>query len=1032
MRALTVVVASMVAGLPAGASAFTGSELNETAGLRAVDGPPLATHRPISWRVPDTRRGAWRRFTQENPGWRAQWNTTTAIPTFLYGPGLEAPGATVDPTAAEAAAREFVGRYRALVSPGSGDTDLVTASNHWDSLHAIRTVAFAQRFEGLEVIGASVSVRFKNDRLFAVASSALEVGDFVVPPFEADTRDLEARAIDLIADRVEQSILRTPPGDARLLPLVPASGPVRFAVVRRAEVEGTRPTGRWDVYLDAETGEPVASEQTLRFASGTLRMNVALRYPGHGRIDVAAPRTEIRLDDTTRLTDAEGIFTGPGSDALSGVARASGAEVFVRNEAGPEATFSFTVANGGSVVWDARDDELTDAQLITYIAAGEAWAYALGIAPNNGWLRNSRLQANVNIDDVCNAFFDGATINFFRSNRACENTGRLSDVVYHEFGHAFHGNSIIPGAGSFDTPLSEGVSDYFAATINNDSGMGRGFFYRDQALREIDPPDDEARWPEDIDPEVPHTTGLIVAGALWDLRKRLTVSAPTPADGVRETDRLLYAILQRARDIPTTYLEVLAADDDDGDITNGTPNFCDITAAFDAHGLADPDFSPPVVGPIRLERPATGDAVLIAPIQPSPQNCTRRPVTAVEVSWRDRGHPSTRGTVTLTRTATSFVGAIPRPADNTIIQYRTTIRYDDGDREVRPANLADPFFEAYFGDLQPLYCTDFETDPSADGWTSALVAGTARDGANDWQWNSLQDVGAPDPVAAFSGRQVIGNDLGGGVFNGRYQSDITNEVRSPVIDALGFDTVRLQYWRWLTVEDGDFDQATIQANGRVLWQNFATGDRGARHHIDQQWRFHDVDLSSALQPSGQVQVVFRLRSDDQVEFGGWTLDDLCIVGAVLPQGPSVCGNGLLEAGEACDDGNDTDSDGCQRDCTVTPRMPACGDGVVDPSEVCDDGNLTDGDGCDSDCTTSLAPSPSEPPPSEPPPPERPPPAASDPCDPAGAACTEEPAPDSIAGCGCSTGFAVGAGPPAALWVLLLVLLRAAFVLRRRP
>jgi cysteine-rich repeat protein len=32
--------------------------------------------------------------------------------------------------------------------------------------------------------------------------------------------------------------------------------------------------------------------------------------------------------------------------------------------------------------------------------------------------------------------------------------------------------------------------------------------------------------------------------------------------------------------------------------------------------------------------------------------------------------------------------------------------------------------------------------------------------------------------------------------------------------------------------------------------------------------------------------------------------------------------------------------------------PGCGDGVVDPGEACDDGNDVDGDGCDSDCTLS--------------------------------------------------------------------------------
>jgi cysteine-rich repeat protein len=43
---------------------------------------------------------------------------------------------------------------------------------------------------------------------------------------------------------------------------------------------------------------------------------------------------------------------------------------------------------------------------------------------------------------------------------------------------------------------------------------------------------------------------------------------------------------------------------------------------------------------------------------------------------------------------------------------------------------------------------------------------------------------------------------------------------------------------------------------------------------------------------------------------------------------------------------DTPSD-CRTDCTI----PRCGDGRLDAGEVCDDGNVTSGDGCSADCRT---------------------------------------------------------------------------------
>ncbi|MCP4246278.1 MAG: DUF4215 domain-containing protein, partial [bacterium] len=60
-------------------------------------------------------------------------------------------------------------------------------------------------------------------------------------------------------------------------------------------------------------------------------------------------------------------------------------------------------------------------------------------------------------------------------------------------------------------------------------------------------------------------------------------------------------------------------------------------------------------------------------------------------------------------------------------------------------------------------------------------------------------------------------------------------------------------------------------------------------------------------------------------------------------GTPDCGNGIIEAGEECDDGNNTDGDGCSVECLIEPE-PFCGDGCLDPDEEGDDGNNADGDG----------------------------------------------------------------------------------------
>ena len=64
-----------------------------------------------------------------------------------------------------------------------------------------------------------------------------------------------------------------------------------------------------------------------------------------------------------------------------------------------------------------------------------------------------------------------------------------------------------------------------------------------------------------------------------------------------------------------------------------------------------------------------------------------------------------------------------------------------------------------------------------------------------------------------------------------------------------------------------------------------------------------------------------------------------------------CGNGVLDEGEACDNGeNNSDEPGipgvtCRKNCILAK----CGDSIADTDEACDDGNTEDGDYCSADC-----------------------------------------------------------------------------------
>lgn len=98
-----------------------------------------------------------------------------------------------------------------------------------------------------------------------------------------------------------------------------------------------------------------------------------------------------------------------------------------------------------------------------------------------------------------------------------------------------------------------------------------------------------------------------------------------------------------------------------------------------------------------------------------------------------------------------------------------------------------------------------------------------------------------------------------------------------------------------------------------------------------------------------------------------------------PATAATCGDGVTSGSELCvsmcDDGNRIDGDGCSAQCLrefcgdwqVQPGLGevcedapgcrwdcmaiiVCGDGILDESELCDDGNMVDDDWCNNDCT----------------------------------------------------------------------------------
>jgi MYXO-CTERM domain-containing protein len=849
-------------------------------GLEAAPGqPPIPLEIRATWGSPPaSRSAAWARFeAARGAGWQALWDRDTAAPLRVFGRGIPAPDAVASAPAAEAHARAFLAAHLDLLAPGVAPDRFVVASNDLDA--GLRTVGFEQRaavigLPSVPVVGGRFSVRFKNDRLFVFASEAIAFNALLAPP-RITRAAAEATARAWISE-IHGVVAIAEATTLAALPLA-HDGRLELRLVRRVILDADAPRGRYVVYVDAARGAPLAREQLLRFSGAQVQFDAPIRAPQLGRQSYPAHLLTLQLDGVPGASDSSGAVTWSAGAPASLTVSPTGTRAEVTNVTGTLAVATFAGVDGQPVLWSLADDEMGDAQLSGYIHANLVKEHAATIAPDMPFL-GAELPVLVNEDDPmgCNAFWNGSALNFLQARGGCNNTARLADVVYHEFGHGFHQHAILAGVGALDGALGEGTGDIMSTSMTHDSHLSPGFFAGgDNDLRDMD---SGRRWPEDISWDI-HETGLIWAGAMWDLRTYL-VKDLGDAAGHALTDQLYYQAIRRASSIPSTYPEVLAADDDDGDLSNGTPHVCAINRAFVAHGLA----------PVLDE---SGRVLHHAPLTIVPGNASSYPIDVTSEVLSPQCATGTVDSVTaLVATASGaetvplaldpdghYRGSIPRHAAGTQLQYQVVAKEGDASFTL-PQNRADDEYRVFVGDTRVLYENDFETE--IDGWTFA----DSKGGKGDFEWGAPQGL-AGDPAAAFSGAKVLGNRLTG---TGVYRAGRTVTADSPVIDLKGEERVRLQVRRWLTVQDGYYDQATIYVNGTAIWGNASTDENdGSLEHRDLEWRFEDIDLAQYLHGATTAQIRFELVADGSRQFGGWNLDDFRIVAFHPPRAPLPVG-----------------------------------------------------------------------------------------------------------------------------------------------
>ncbi len=266
---------------------------------------------------------------------------------------------------------------------------------------------------------------------------------------------------------------------------------------------------------------------------------------------------------------------------------------------------------------------------------------ARGWLPSNTWLQN-RLTTRVNLNQTCNAYWDFTAINFFRSGGGCRNTGELAGVFDHEWGHGMDDND---AAGALSN-TSEAYADIAAIFRLQASCVGHGFWWTSNkgcgqtvdgtgfncneaqtgsavcctdcsGVRDADYAKHTAGTPATalgfvctscLSSSGPcgrqvHCSAAPPRQAAWDLVTRDLTAAPFSLDSQTAFiigNRLFYlgsgnigtwyactcGSSSNGCGATNAYTQWITADDDNGNLTDGTPHMTAIFNAFNRHGIA--------------------------------------------------------------------------------------------------------------------------------------------------------------------------------------------------------------------------------------------------------------------------------------------------------------------------------------------------------------------------------------------------------------------------------------------------------------
>jgi len=631
--------------------------------------PSLETVRNITGATEINRATALSRFFAENSNqWEVRWDTRSDRANLIQGVGvpvLPGRGNSLTPARAglssngpvqvsdvERILRAFMGRYPEIFRVSQNELRLNPASTvNVGENHEIWMVEFQQVHNGVPVEGANAFFRINNGNIIQFGTERIaEVKTSTTPKV---TREAAfAAVLRTLGSSVSQISEFVNAGQLKIVPVL-ATGERQGELYKGAAGTGYHHTLVWDLSFrrvdDAVTYQALVNARTGKIlqlidanAYATVTGGVYPTTNTDPETVVGFPYTNV-TNGTAKVTDAAGNYTYGSGTATAAL---NGKYIKMSDKCG---AISLSASSPGNLAFGTSGG--TDCTTPGVGGVGNTHASRSGFYhltninrkaatfhPTNTWLSGT-LTANMNIASTCNAYWNGTTVNFYRSGGGCSNTGEIAAVFLHEWGH---GMDTKTGGAASDQASGEAVGDTFAFLETKDPCIGPNFkpgvnCYNCNACTGVRDVDDfgvggvnggasTIAKPANVTANAGincdryacpytgyagpmgyegHCESIIASSANWDLAQSLTSYWGTTT-GWSKMDSIWYKSLTPSKSAyrvasggtcnisasvdgcasTNWYTVFLSADDDDGNLTNGTPNGCRIWDAFSAHGIA--------------------------------------------------------------------------------------------------------------------------------------------------------------------------------------------------------------------------------------------------------------------------------------------------------------------------------------------------------------------------------------------------------------------------------------------------------------